>query len=385
MTAQRKRSFGSIANLGKDLDGLTKWRIRWREGGKRRTEVVHGSRREAELRLSEIHVKVGSERTSGVTVGWLYESCYLPHISESSAPGTRRNDEAVWRNHVSAKWAAVPVASVRAGEVEGWLQGLPRGAAKIALAMLRWIVRRAVMRGDIASSPLEMPISLPTATTRGHDREIIRSGSIEEYAAAVRGSPFEAAWILGACAGLRPGEMLGVMAGEVEPREVDGVLVAVVPVRREAGSLGGVVEDDREGRERERVKTGTSRRWSVVREPYASRLLELQDQAIERGDAFLADDGFGRPLGTQALRNALYRLYDAAGLKRILPRNLRPSFATSAHHDYGMATEDVARLMGHSKPVMTWSVYERPDADAVAATVVRSGTRVGHAAAASAD
>ena len=378
--AQRKRAFGSIANLGKGLDGLTRWRIRWREGGKRRTEVVHGSRREAELRLSEIHARVGSSRTSSVTVGHIYETCYLPHIAQAKAPGTRRNHTHTWDGCIGPRWASVPVADVRAGEVEEWLQGFAPNTARISLTILRWCMRRAVMRGDVASSPLEMPITLPTSSTRRHDREIIRGG-IGDYLAAVRGSPFEAAFILGACAGLRPGEMLGVKVGEVELREVDGVRLAVVRVAREAAYGGGVVEDDRDGMERERVKTERSRRWAVVREPYASRLAELQDEARQRGDAFLADDGFGRPLGTYALRYGLDKLYAAAGLRRILPRNLRPTFATEAHHSLGMSTEDVARLMGHSKPVITWSTYERPDAEQVASLVARasvwdtSGTR----------
>ncbi len=375
---KRRRSFGSIANLGKDVDGLTRWRLRWRESGKRRTEIVRGSRRDAEHRLAEIHLRVGSDRESGVTVGWVFENLYIPDMERTKAPRTRENAISAWRTHVAPRWADVPVVAVKAGDVEDWLQTMSHGPARVSLTILRWVMRKAVLRGDVAASPLEMPLSLPSRTVRRHDREIIRSGSIADYAAAVRGSTFEAAFLLGACAGLRPGEMLGVRVGEVEMREVDGVRLALVPVRRQAGAGGGVVEDDREGMERERVKTPTSRRWAVVREPYASRLIQLQDAASRRGDIYLTDDGFGNPIGTDAMRYGLRAMYEASGLRPVLPRNLRPTFATDAHHAYGIASEDVARLMGHSRPVITWAVYERPDADAIAAAVARALAEQGH-------
>ena len=51
----------------------------------------------------------------------------------------------------------------------------------------------------------------------------------------------------------------------------------------------------------------------------------------------------------------------------MLLRNLRPTFATSMHHSVGMQTDDIARLMGHAKPTITYGTYERPSrADIVA-------------------
>ena len=365
----RRRYFGTITSLGKDSSGVKMWRLRWHEQGERKTETVHGAYRDAEKRLAVIHARVDDRKKRGPSVGELYEKYYLPHSAKDHAPDTRRKSESIWRVHVGPRWANVPVTSVKAPDVEEWLMALTPGGANGSLAMLRWIVRKAVMLGHIDTSPLEMPIDKPHERTRTITRDIITSAEFDAYYDAVRGTEIEAAWILCIGGGLRPGEALGTKLEDIEYREMNGTRFAAVSIDREAAQSGGVYIDDRDGGER--LKTKTSNRWAIVWDPLAARLVELCDEARSRGDAFVTDDGFGRPQGVNWLRYKMRQIYDEAGLEWIPPRNLRASFATAAHHERSLPTEDVARLMGHAKPVITYGVYERPTLDQIIASVVK--------------
>lgn len=364
----RRRYFGSIDSLGKDSDGVKIWRLRWQEDGKRRTRCVHGPYSDAERALASIHATIRRRKADGPTISELYQSEYVPNELSTMAASTRRNVVSAWDNHISPRWGNVSCSTVTARDVDVWLQTLSPGTARICLTVLRWCMRRAAMMGHIDTSPLDMKFTLPSSPQK-LTRRVITPETIEAYHDAVKGSVIEPAWILAVAGGLRPGESLGVMVGEVEYRAVDGVPFAAVFVQRESSESGGVVLDPSTGEPR--LKTRTSRRWAIVREPWASRLIELQKQASADGLTYLCDDGFGRPIGVAQLKNTLRKLYASHGLEWLPPRNLRASFATMAHHDGGLSTEDVARLMGHSKPVITWTVYERPNLDQIAASVVK--------------
>lgn len=372
----RRRYFGTINSLGKDSSGVKMWRLRWHEQGVRRSEIVHGAYRDAEKRLAVIHARVDDRKKAGPTVAEIYTTYYLPDAAKTKAPRTRRRLESVWRNHIEPRWGNVHVTSVKAADVEPWLQTIAPGSAKDVIAVLRWIMRKAVMLEHIDASPLEMPLTLPKEPQKRQSHSIITSATIDAYYAAVRGTDVEAAWILCIAGGLRPGESLGVMVGEIEHREMDGVPFAAVPASRQAEQYGGVHIDDRTNSAR--LKTATSSRWAIVMEPWASRLIELQKAAESRKDVYITDDGLGQPQGTNWLYRTLRNAYESSGLPWVTVRNLRASFATAARYERGLPTEDVARLMGHSKPVITWSVYERPDLDQIAAAVVKGGRTIGH-------
>lgn len=364
----RRRYFGSITPLGKDSSGVKVWRLRWMEHGKRHTESVHGPYSQAEKRLAQIHARVDDRKRSGPTVGELYERYYLPDAARTKAPNTRKRLESIYAVHVGPRWGNVYVTAVKAAEVESWLSTLTFGTAQGALSILRWVMRKSVMLEHIDVSPLEMRITLPDAAKK-QSRAIIAGDDIVTYYNVVKNTEIEAPWVLCIAGGLRAGESLGVMVGDIEHRTMDGIPFAAVPIDRAASTNGGISMDDRT--DAERLKTPHSARWAIIREPWASRLMELQAAARDRGDTYLTDDGLGQPQGTSWLRRTAYRLYETHGLPLISIRNLRASFATYAHHDLALPTEDVARLMGHSKPLITWGTYERPNLEQIAASVIR--------------
>ena len=370
---KRKRStFGSVARLGPD-----RWRIRWwedtPEGRRRVSEVVRGTRRQADDRLAQIRVEVGSEQGGSPTVGRLWETRALRVVRARLRERSLDNAMSIWRRHVCPRWGNVPVAAVRAGDVQEWLLTLPKSPAPRCLALLRDIMREAVLLGEVPHDPLDIRFVMPDRTTKEFSHEIIHGAGIEEYAAAVRDTAIEAMFLLAACAGLRVGESLGPMTGEVTRESAAGpggaaVSLAVVPVVRQVDAGGRVVVEGG----RERLKNDHSARWAVMPEPWATRLLEVQEARDRTGLAFLTPGGLDRPMGSRAAREEWYRLQEAAGLPRIDLRNLRPTFATQMHSSYGLRTEDIARLMGHRRPNITFGTYQRPDKGDVVRSVAMS-------------
>ena len=361
---RQRRTFGCLQRVRKGT-----YRLRWTDAGRRKSETVYGSRVEAERRLAEIQLTIDQSKRHMLTIGEIFDKYIYPEYVRKCTPGTLKNIHSYYGGYIMPQWSAYYVDDIHAQAVQDWLLTLSPGAAKQSLTILRLCLRQAVLLELIDHSPLDIKLALPTESTRTVSKEIIKAADIDSYYAAVRGSIVEACFILGACAGLRVGESLGVLVDEVERYCTDSTIAAVIPVRREVDDLGRIVTNA-DGTER--VKTPQSIRYAVVLEPYASRLLDLQRMASDRGDTYLTDAGTGQPIGKIAIRRKWYSYLDAAGLDRILLRNLRPTFATAAHHEYGMLTEDVARLLGHSKPIITYETYQRPDKDAVIKATLRA-------------
>lgn len=358
MTKQR-RTFGCIQRIRKDA-----YRLRWTEHGERKSKMVYGTRVEANKQLAEIQTSFnhGVVTPQKVKIAKLYETRYLPEAERKLAAKTLTDYKCVWQKYIDPHWGKYEPREVKAGDVQEWILTLPQNSAVRALNILRSVMRQAVLLELIDHSPLEFKFEMPKTQTKSFSKDIIQSEDITLYIEAVKGTILEAPFIFGACGGLRPGEMLGVKIGEVEKQTIkigdNTISVALVPVLREIDDYGRVVQNN-DGTER--LKTKHSQRWSVIQEPYASMLFALQKAGQKNGDTFFADDGFGRAIGKTAIRTEWHRITSAHHLKRIDLRNLRPSFATNMHYDYALPSEDIAKLMGHTKPTITWNTYERPD------------------------
>lgn len=358
MSHRLRRAFGNIQLIQKGV-----YRLRWTDAGRRKSCTVRGTRADAERRLAEIQIETDTHTPKMRTVGELWESALLPDLQRSQAPRTLVNSKSCWNKHVAPAWSHVYVDEIRASTVQDWLLGLPPQTAKVCLYILRGIMRQAVIFELVDHSPLEIKFTLPTSKTKHYSAEIIHDEpSIAAYLAAVHGRWIEAPIILMLCGGLRVGESLGVQAADITRHTANGQPCALIHVTRQADKTGGVVTNA-DGTER--LKTKTSNRYAAVIGEPASRLFELQDNAASDGHIYMADDGTGRPIGTDALRRAWREALKLAGLPSIDLRNLRPSFATAAHHGGGIATEDIARLLGHSRPNITFRTYQRPNADDV--------------------
>ena len=358
MARRQRASWGCVQRVE-----AGKYRLRWMEGGKRRTETLYGTRREADDRMAEIRTRVGSGPSKRpVTVGEAYERWYLPAVEQSAAPNTLANTRSSWRTHVSPRWAAVPLDDVRPADVQVWLLALTRWQAELAMRVLRGVYREASIYGLASSDPMSVRYRVPDRVEHARARDVIGTADMEAYWEAASSCGLGAMFVLAACCGLRVGESLGPMVGEVEREEAEGVTVAAGPVLRQVDKHGRVPVRTVGGVERPRLKTPGSHRWAAVGGKWAERLLGLQDEAAARGDRWLTDDGTGGPMGQATASKAWGEALEAARLPRVLLKNLRATFATQMDAR-DVPVEQIARLMGHASPDITFGVYERPGRD----------------------
>lgn len=339
------------------------YRIRYMRDGVRRSETVRGTRREADDRLAALRVECGSAPTARpVTVGQAYERHYLPAVERGAADNTRANCLSAWRTHVAPRWGSVALRDVRPPDVQEWLLGMTSAQAKSALRVLRGVFREAALYGLVDGSPLSLPYRMPSRVDSPRPRSTVEPAMMGAYFEAARSVGLGAMFVLAACCGLRVGESLGPKVGEVVRVERGGVAVAAVPVSRQVTNDGAVAVREEGGREVERLKTRGSARWAAVGGEWAVRLLALQDEARARGDVWLTDDGTGMPVAQRVARESWNRAVGGAGLPPVLLKNLRATFATNMDAR-DVPVEQIARLMGHTKPDITFDVYERPGMD----------------------
>ena len=355
MSARRQRSsWGCVQKLGPG-----RYRLRWTERGERKSEIVHGSRRDADDRMAELRATRSKTAQSRVTVEDVFERYYWPECERTTAASTKASIKSIWHKHVQPQWGASALGAVKPLAVQEWLLTLTLATATPALKILRGVYRLAVMYEAVDKSPVDVRFEMP-AKGAVRTRQVVATEDMEAYYSAALAGGLPAVFILAACGGLRVGETLGVKVGEVEREEVDGVTLACVHVTRQVSDRGEVLGQ---------LKTAKSERWAAIGEPWASRLLELQDEARARGDVWLTDDGFGQPAKQYTVRRQWQRGLKSAGLPDIPLQNLRPTYATHMG-ERRAPVESVARLMGHSKPNITYGTYERPDRSGYVAIAV---------------
>lgn len=355
MARKKRSSWGCVQRMAQG-----KYRLRWMEDGKRRTETLYGTRREADDRMAEIRTRVGSGPSKRpVTVGEAYERYYLPVARSTLAENTLACSASAWRVHVAPRWGGVAMRDVRPADVQEWLLSLTKSQAKASLRILRGTFREAAMYDVADPAPLSIEYRMPDRVDTRRSRDVVSEADMEAYWHAAQSCGLGAMFILAACCGLRVGESLGPMAGEVERRRRGGSTVAAVPVLRQVNAVGTVPVRTVDGEEVERLKTRKSERWAAVGGEWAERLLALQDEALGRGDRWLTDDGTGGPVSQQVANRSWKRALKEAGLPHVLLKNLRATFATQMDAR-DVPVEQIARLMGHAKPAITFDVYERP-------------------------
>lgn len=360
MPRRRRRStWGCVTRLSAD-----RWRLRWMQDGQRRTEVVHGTRRQADDRLAQLRVECGSEPESRVTLGQAYERWWLPDeesrvAAGDLAPGTRAQHLGTWRIYVGPRWGESVVRAIRPLDVQEWLSGLSRQTAVRCRSLMRqiieWCVRYEIVETNVASVPYRMPTA-----QRDGDRGAWDVDGLRDAWSSVRGSLIEAPFLLAAFGSCRVGESLGVRAGEVSLVDTPFGPVAVVPVARQVSHADGSVT--------ERLKNPQSRRSVVVPGPMGERLAELDRLAVARGDEWLCDDGTGSPTTQRTLQLAWGEAMRSCRERHPF-RNLRNSWQTCARWVLRMPQPMIERLMGHSGSTVTDRHYDRP-ADGMLAEAV---------------
>lgn len=378
MPRHKRSTFGTIERLS----GRDHWNVKWwetRDGvHTRRSQVVWGTRREAERRLAEIRVSLdetdrGSRQrlSRRITVGEAYERWWLPSARARLEEGrlarkTLSQMASTWRRRVS-RWRDVPCRDVRPADIQAWLDPMTQKPAQDALAMLRQILDFAVMYEVVDVNKARNAYTMPTAHASRMDGAYTLD-ELARIAEAARGSLAEPALLLMMFGSCRTGEALGPLLDEcrlVRSHGIELVVVDVVRQVREAGRLG---EDGD-------LKNGQSVRPVVIPPPWAARLWELVGQRRAAGDAFLVDDGHGRPVRQEVLRADWAAAVEAAGLPAKAPRAARRSWETYMRWTMGVSPDRVERMMGHALPGVTGTHYDKPNADMFVETVAEAFAR----------
>lgn len=351
MPRRKQRStWGSVERLPSG-----RWRIRWWHQGSRHSETIDGTRKDAERRLAELRVRVGDEQAAP-TVGYVWQHWLLPKIERKGKPATVKAHDVTWRNHVQPRWGSTRVDAVRVVDVQMWLDGMTHSVALSSSQLLSRILDAAVAMDALDRNRLRSAeLVLPTAGNR-QSRHVWSLDELRRIHDACRGDAIEPLFLAAAFGGLRLGEALALTPADVLPA-VGGT--AAVSVTKQATLSGAIAEP----------KTARSRRTAIVPQPWAARLLELARAALDRGDALLVDDGFGRPVGRAMLHRRWRHVCEAAHVEPAPFRNLRASFETLMHWDGGLETSQIQKLLGHTKPTITHEVYDRPDVERLASAV----------------
>lgn len=361
--ARGRSTFGCVQRMARDV-----YRLRWHEdtpeGRKRRSETVYGTRREAELRMAEIHASVGKSYGGAPTVAQCYERWWLPdaraRLEEGSlSKGSMTNFLSHWNNHVEPRWGKVPVDQLKKDEIADWLHGMSAGSAKVARTVARQVLDFPVRYDVIQANPFDFKVRMPTKSN-AHSKDVYDVDALMRVAKAFEGSPIEAAVLLSAFGSCRVSEALAVTSEDVSEIEALGVRFACANVCKQVEKDGRNVTD--------RLKNKWSYRPVLLPESVGDRLLE-----IARGrDGLLSDDGTGRAFSNYGANRLWERGLASAGMDKIPFRNLRNSWKTAMEHEVGVKHETIERLMGHVSEGTSGRHYDRPVAQQLAESFARA-------------
>lgn len=356
MPRKMRSSFGCVQRLGRD-----RYRLRWwadgPDGRRRRTEIVHGTRREAERRMAEI--RVATDERHVPTVGELWEHYELPGLRRQLEEGklsqrTVQAYERRWQADVAPRWADVPCTGVRPRDIQEWLLPMTKSMGELSKAVLSLTLDRAVFLDLVQGNPCSRRYEYGRETRR--DKRAYTPDELGQIWEAVRGTVAEAPFLLSAHGGLRVGEACAVRTADVEWREG----CAVVHVRVQVNQRGEVLD---------RLKTRGSERTAVVLEPWASRLRELA------GPTYVNEQVDGMPIHPKTVTHNWKLAVEGAGLPYQPMQALRPSYQTNMHWA-GVPIEQTSRLLGHASTEMTLANYDRPSDDQLVNVVLDASAKM---------
>ena len=354
---KKRAAWGSLTQV----DAST-WRIRyWAEGpdGYRRcSKTVRGTRLDAEKVRAELMLLHGDDAPCP-TVGEVWEKFVVPETQNrvndgDLSPRTQDAYRRSWHADVETRWRDVPCDQVKPLQVQQWLSQLTYSQAKRAVQVMSITFVHAVRYGLCERNPMREKYLMPSkSTVKRRDTGVWTLDELGEVWKAVRRGAawMEPAFIIAAFGGARVSESMGVLAGEVELVDCDGVTVALIPIVRQLTKGEGVSD---------RLKTERSRRVAIVPGRAALRIASIAETLPN--DCPLTNDGMRRYSTRDRLNRAWNR--DVLPLlpedQRHLFQSLRNSWQTNCRWTLEMPPQYVEPLMGHVGQGVTGQHYDRP-------------------------
>lgn len=325
------------------------WELRYTVGGRRRSKTIRGTKAEAERELANLRVTYEDAPTE-LTVHQFWGKSFHPHIVSDLAESTVNGYEGYYRVHVRPAFGDTLLSELTPMMVQEWLLDMTAGAAKHAKAVLMSLLEYACTLGLLTDNVARRKFTMPKERAKAQrSTDTFTLDELIEIYEGCHGEVWEAAYILAAFGGASREESMSPRPEEIE--EVDGF--AVVPIYRGVQRLKGEV------RIIEHAKNEYREDSVIVPPPYSSRLFELRDACIARGDTWLTDDGFGMPVCPNTMATAYKRWFLGRPLRYVPFSNLRNSYST-VMHDAGVPDSMVHKLMRHARPDTDYIHYNRP-------------------------
>jgi integrase len=327
------------------------WRVRWRENGQARSQVV-GKKRDAEALDAEIKRRKRLGQLPNMDAGkqsvadFARDEWWPLYVVPNLAARTQTGYAAVFDKHLLPRVGAMPLRDVTPRviarlRVELEASGAGPAVTRKALVILQGIFRVAVEWGHVQSNPVA-GVHKPSGK-RLHSVVPPLPITVERmrHALLARGQMRDATLIsVLAYGGLRPQEALALRWSDVRDRTL-------------------LVERAQSDGELKRTKTGQTRTVRLLA-PLASDLLEWRmASGRPASDALVFPKRDGSLWRDHDWRNWRRRTFEptvkSTGETRIRPYDLRHAFCSLLLHE-GQTVVEVARQAGHS-PTMTLSTY----------------------------
>jgi integrase len=319
------------------IDGSTRWKIRWRQGGRYRSRsfdrkgdaVNFGVELRRRQQLGTLAGLDTSRMTLAEYVAGTWAKAYRANLSES----TRRRYGHLYDKHILPELGTIPLGEITPEMIARWqadclASGGGPVAVRNALTLLGGILQRAVEAGHLQTNPTRAVRKAPLP--RRQEVRPFAPLAIERMRQVA--TPRDAALLsVLAYSGLRPGEALALQWRDIREQTI---------LVERALSLGQ--EKD--------TKTAAHRTVRLLT-PLAADLREWRlrsGRPTER--ALVFPSRAGHPWTLSAYQNwrgrAFRSIRERAGLEHSRPYNLRHSFASLLLHE-GRSVIYVARQLGH--------------------------------------
>lgn len=347
------------------------WRIRYwangRDGYKRRSKTVRGTRKDAERERSNLMLN-HAEDMACPTLEQAFNAWYLPDITAqveayekygntSSRRGstmkrtTYEQYLSTWRTHVQPEFGSRTLDSIRYSEVQDWLYTKTEQTAVKCIVVMRETFRFAMLNEVIDKNILEYSYRMPVQAKKAA-HGVYTFGELCKLWHALEGTPIEGAFIMAAFVGCRTGEALGVKLSDIESVNYKDMEFAAIEIKRQANNVGEVSRDND-------LKNKWSVRTVVVPPPFSARLREIKTQQEQKGYVYLSDNYHGAPITQMVLRRDFAQAIERAQVHEEQFRSLRRSWRTWVSAQ-GISSELIEKLMGHVGSGTTGKNYLKP-------------------------
>lgn len=345
--AKKRSTWGSVRSRSKTVHEL-----RYTVGGKQKSETFHGTRKAADAHLAKLRIKYEGGEGPRMPVSVFFDAVFVPECEERIENEDQTKDGmsivtlngylAVFEASIRGTEVDIPMEDLTGKTVQGWLSKMTAGKARHAKQLLGTIIGRANDLDYLDKNVMLKRYIMPSRTSgKGRTKDIYSLDELKAIAEEVKGEWWEFAFLAAAFGGGQLNEATGVKPDEIDFDETEHGAFAIIPINRGVHRMTGRVEVV------ERTKNLERRNPLVVRPPYSDRMRELRDEAVERGDTWMLDDGFGGVIDPSCIQRAFKSFMGKSSFRYIPFGNLRNAFSTSLHANE-VPGDAVGKLMRHS-------------------------------------